>query len=113
MSPFIPPEPPYYAVVFTSMRTGGDRGYAMTSDRMLELAAQQPGYLGVDSTRGEDGLGITVSYWRDAESIGAWRRVAEHERAQSAGRATWYQEYAIHVARVERSTTFTRPATDE
>jgi heme-degrading monooxygenase HmoA len=109
----MPPEPPYYAVVFTSLRAEGDRGYAATSDRMLELAAQQPGYLGVDSTRGEDGLGITVSYWRDAESVAAWRRVAEHEGAQRAGRATWYQEYAIHVARVERSATFTRPATDE
>jgi heme-degrading monooxygenase HmoA len=113
VTPFIPPEPPYYAVVFTSLRTEGDRGYGATAQRMLELAAQQPGYLGVDSTRGEDGLGITVSYWRDAQSVAAWRRVAEHENAQRAGRAAWYQEYAIHVARVERSATFTRPATDE
>jgi heme-degrading monooxygenase HmoA len=111
-APFNPPEPPYYAVVFTSRRTDGDRGYGRTSDRMLELAAQQPGYLGVDSVRDGSGLGITVSYWRDEESIAAWRRVAEHEAAQRAGRATWYQDYAIHIARVERSATFARPSTD-
>jgi heme-degrading monooxygenase HmoA len=79
---------------------------------MLELAAQQPGYLGVDTARDADGLGITVSYWRDEESIRAWRGVAEHEAAQRAGRAAWYRDYAIHIARVERSTTFTRPPTD-
>ena len=106
------PEPPYYAVVFTSLRTEGDRGYGAAADRMFELAARQPGFLGVDAARGGDGLGITVSYWSDAESVAAWRRVAEHERVQRAGRGSWYQEYAIHVARVERSATFSRPPTD-
>jgi heme-degrading monooxygenase HmoA len=106
--PFTPPEPPYYAVIFTSRRTGGDRGYGTASDRMLELVAQQPGFLGVDTARDADGLGITVSYWRDEESIRAWRRVAEHERVQRAGRATWYEDYSIHVARVERMAIFAR-----
>lgn len=98
------PEPPYYAVIFTSRRTPDpDDGYAETADRMVELAARQPGFLGVDSTRGPDGLGITVSYWRDEESIAAWRRNAEHTAARAKGRADWYSEWAIHVAKVERS----------
>jgi len=57
------PEPPYYAVIFTSLRTEGDRGYGHMADRMVELASQQPGFLGVETTRGADGFGITVSYW--------------------------------------------------
>jgi heme-degrading monooxygenase HmoA len=107
--PFTPPEPPYYAVIFTSRRTEGDRGYGATSERMLELVAQQPGFLGVDSVRDADGLGITVSYWRDKESVAAWKKVLEHEGAQRAGRTTWYRDYAVHVARVERTAMFTRP----
>ena len=96
-------EPPYYAVVFTSLRHPADDGYAETADRMAELAMEQPGYLGIDSTRGPDGWGITVSYWRDEESIAAWRRNAEHTLARERGRTDWYAEWAIHVAKVERA----------
>ncbi|HEY7144766.1 MAG TPA: antibiotic biosynthesis monooxygenase, partial [Streptosporangiaceae bacterium] len=67
------PAPPYYAVVFSSARTPGDNGYGEQAERMLALAAGQPGFLGVDSARTEGGLGITVSYWADEESIAAWR----------------------------------------
>ena len=70
------PEPPYVAVVFTSLRTDGDNGYAVMSARMDELAAQQPGYLGIEAAR--EGLGITVSYWVDEESARAWKEVAAH-----------------------------------
>lgn len=96
------PEPPYYAVIFTSRRTEGDRGYAATADRMVDLAARQPGFLGIESARGADGLGITVSYWRDEASIAAWKRDTEHQQAQRAGRQAWYADYAVRVARVER-----------
>jgi heme-degrading monooxygenase HmoA len=68
------PEPPYYAVIFTSLRTEGDRGYGHMAERMFELAAQQPGFLGVESAHTADGLGITVSYWASEEAIAAWRR---------------------------------------
>lgn len=98
------PEPPYYAVIFTSRRTEGDRGYGATAERMVALAATQPGFLGVESARGADGLGITVSYWRDEEaSIAAWKRDAEHQHAQRAGQQTWYADYQVRVARVERA----------
>ena len=73
---------PYYAVIFTSRRTEGDQGYADMARRMEELAADQPGFLGLESTRGEDGLGITVSYWRSLEALQAWKQVAEHRMAQ-------------------------------
>ncbi len=95
------PAPPYYAVIFTSLRTEGDQGYAAMAQRMDELAAQQPGYLGVESAR--EGLGITVSYWRDLESIRAWKAVAEHRFAQQTGRSTWYEDYMVRIARVERA----------
>lgn len=97
------PEPPYYAVIFTSRRTDGDRGYDAMAGRMGELAAQQPGFLGFESARGADGLGLTVSYWRDEASIAAWKRNAEHQDAQRAGRQTWYADYQVRVARVERA----------
>ncbi len=97
------PEPPYYAVIFASTRTPGDQGYAQMADRMVELAAQQPGYLGVESTRGADGFGITVSYWDSLESIAAWRRHAEHRVAQETGIRIWYEHYTLRIAKVERA----------
>lgn len=95
------PEPPYYAVIFTSLRTGGDQGYAAMSRHMVELAAQQPGFLGVESAREE--VGITVSYWSDLASIRQWKRHAEHLVAQRKGRDVWYSDYSVRVARVERA----------
>jgi heme-degrading monooxygenase HmoA len=97
------PEPPYYAVIFTSTRTDVDEGYGAMADRMVELASQQPGFLGVESARDADGLGITVSYWESEEAIATWRKHAEHRIAQATGRAKWYDEFATRVARVERA----------
>ncbi len=98
------PEPPYWAVIFSSLRTPvDDAGYAQTADDMEALAAQQPGYLGIESARDASGLGITVSYWASEEAILAWRRNADHLAAQRAGRETWYRAYEIRVARVERA----------
>ncbi|MGF1431579.1 antibiotic biosynthesis monooxygenase family protein [Kitasatospora sp. LaBMicrA B282] len=104
------PDPPYYAVVFTAVRTPGDDGYEETDERLLKLAADQPGFLGLDAARRADGLGITVSYWRDEESIAAWREHAEHALARAHGREHWYASYSLHVAKVERAYGFTRPA---
>src|SRR5687768_12523470 len=95
------PQPPYYAVVFTSLRTEGDEGYGEMAERMVTLASQQPGYLGVESTRGPDGKGITVSYWKDLESIKAWKQQSEHRTAQQHGRKTWYSAYRVRICRVE------------
>ena len=100
------PEPPYYAVIFTSLRTADLAGYDGASARMLELAAGMPGFLGVESAR--EGVGITVSYWADLEAIAAWKRQAEHLAAQSNGRRLWYSHYATRIARVERDYSFER-----
>jgi heme-degrading monooxygenase HmoA len=97
------PEPPYYAVVFASQRKDGDHGYGATADRMVELAAQQPGFLGVETVRGADGFGITVSYWDSEESIRAWKRHAEHAAARDRGRKEWYEHFELRIARVERA----------
>lgn len=97
------PSPPYYAVIFSSQRRDGDHGYAATAERMVELACRQPGFLGVESTRGDDGFGITVSYWDSEEAIKAWRLQAEHAATRERGRADWYRHFQIRVARVERA----------
>jgi heme-degrading monooxygenase HmoA len=97
-----------YAVVFTSFRTEGDQGYAQTSDEMVALAARQPGYLGMESARGADGLGITVSYWKDLEAIRRWKAQADHVAAQRAGRERWYRAFRVRVCRVEREYGFER-----
>jgi heme-degrading monooxygenase HmoA len=73
------------------------------AEKMVALAARQPGFLGVESARGADGLGITVSYWRDEASIAAWKRDSEHQQAQRGGKETWYADYQVRVARVERA----------
>lgn len=101
--PTPPFEPPYYAVVFTSLRTQGDNGYDATAERMDELVASVPGFLGVDSARSSAGFGITVAYFRDEEAIAAWRDDPEHREARARGRKEWYEGYAVHVAKVERS----------
>ena len=94
------PEPPYYAVIFTSRRTEADNGYGQMSERMLKLAAGQPGFLGVESAR-ED-VGITVSYWSDLDSIKQWKADAEHKEAQRLGREKWYSSFKVRVSKVER-----------
>ena len=101
------PAPPYWAVIFTSHRDGkpGDQ-YDETAQRMMSLAAQQPGFLGVETAH--EAVGITVSYWADEQSIAAWRRDAEHTFAQYEGRTRWYDAYEIRVARVERARSFAR-----
>ena len=97
------PEPPYYAVIFSSTRTAIDEGYGAMADRMVELARRQPGYLGVESVRGADGFGITVSYWTSLEAIASWKAHGEHLIAQQTGRQKWYQHFATRIARVERA----------
>ncbi|MGB0849146.1 MAG: antibiotic biosynthesis monooxygenase family protein [Thiolinea sp.] len=94
------PKPPYYAVIFTSLRTDGDNGYAEMAVKMLELAAQQPGFLGVESAREE--VGITVSYWSDLESIRQWKMHPEHQNAQKLGLDQWYADCMTRITKVER-----------
>ncbi|MFT7871842.1 MULTISPECIES: antibiotic biosynthesis monooxygenase family protein [Amycolatopsis] len=108
-APAGPFEPPYYVAVFSTVRTAEQSGYAETNARMEELVAAIPGYLGMDHAQTPGGLGITVGYFRDADALAQWRSHAEHRAAQRRGRAEWYESYTLHVAKVERSTGFTRP----
>jgi len=98
-SPAQAPKPPYFAVIFTSLRTDGDKGYAEVAKQMLALAAEQPGFLGFESARQE--IGISVSYWASEEAIAAWKENLAHRQAQ--GRAKdWYRQFRVRVCRVER-----------
>lgn len=94
------PKPPYFAVIFTSTRTEGENGYGDMADRMVELAEQQPGFLGIESAREE--VGITVSYWSDLVSIKNWKANAEHLQAQKMGRKSWYSDFKVRISKVER-----------
>ncbi len=93
------PKAPYFAVIFTSIRTDHDSGYVDIAHKMVELAKQQDGFLGVESARNE--IGITVSYWKDIESIKEWRENSEHMIAQKKGREVWYQSFKTRIAKVE------------
>jgi heme-degrading monooxygenase HmoA len=97
------PVPPYYSVIFSSMRTPGENGYGHMAERMVELASAQPGYLGVESARDNDGFGITVSYWASLDAIAAWKAQAEHRVAQDTGKTLWYGHYELRIACVERA----------
>jgi len=104
-------EPPYYAVIFTSQRTSGDdNDYAEMAGKMFALASQQTGFLGVESVRDADGVGITVSYWSSLDAIKNWKRNEEHLVAQAKGQKVWYQQYQIRICKVEREYGFERPA---
>ncbi|MBC8154030.1 MAG: antibiotic biosynthesis monooxygenase [Bacteroidetes bacterium] len=105
------PLPPYYAVIFSSVRTETNGGYTAMADRMVELAAQQPGFLGVESAREsrDDGpFGITVSYWESLEAIRHWRLNAEHTLARETGRTHWYETFRVRICLVEREYGFDR-----
>lgn len=97
------PAGPCWAVIFSSLRTEGDDGYDAMAERMVALAREQPGFLGVESARGVDGFGITVSYWSSPQAIRAWREHAEHRIARELGRTTWYAHWELRVAQVERA----------
>jgi heme-degrading monooxygenase HmoA len=94
--------PPYYAVIFTSRRTPEDRGYNQMAERMVALGSQMPGFLGVESVRNVDGFGITVFYWQSEDAIRQWKAHAEHQIAQRTGKAVWYTDYIVRIAKVER-----------
>lgn len=96
--------PPYYAVIFTSQRTEVDDNYAETTQRMIELASQEEGFLGVESARSE--VGITVSYWDSLESIARWKKNSEHREAQRKGRHQWYTSFTVRICKVEREYSF-------
>ena len=94
------PAPPYYAVIFTSVRTPGDNGYAQMAEKILELAQKQDGFLGIESARDE--IGITVSYWRDLDSIKKWKENEDHMLAREKGRKLWYKSFTTRITKVER-----------
>ncbi|MCG6185987.1 antibiotic biosynthesis monooxygenase family protein [Maribellus maritimus] len=98
------PEPPYYAVIFTSLKMKEDSGYAGMAEKMTQLAQKQQGFLGVESAR--ENLGITVSYWEDPESIKKWKQNFEHQEAQQKGKSVWYKSYKTRIAKVERDYEF-------
>ncbi|MDH3704424.1 MAG: antibiotic biosynthesis monooxygenase [Acidimicrobiia bacterium] len=96
------PDPPYYAVIFANQHSGLDvEAYDRTAAEMQRLAAEQPGFLGIESARNADGFGITVSYWASREAIAAWKAHPDHQRAQAAGRSRWYDHYNTRIAKVE------------
>ena len=97
-------EPPYYAVIFSSLRReAGNDEYSQTAERMVELAGRQPGFLGIETVRDADGFGISVSYWKSEEAIATWKADADHLVAQQKGKRDWYDHYEVRVARVERT----------
>ena len=98
------PPPPYYAVIFTSVRTETESGYGDTAKLMVDLAAQQPGFLGIESARND--VGITVSYWESLEAIRAWKQQSDHVIAQQKGRSDWYTAYKTRICKVERDYEF-------
>jgi len=93
------PNPPYYAVIFSSIRTDDDNGYSKMANRMVELAKTQKGFLGIESAREE--LGITISYWSDVASIKKWKEHAEHSIARHRGKEEWYKSFKTRISLVE------------
>lgn len=93
-------QPPYYAVIFSSILTENTAEYEITANRMVELAKQQPGYLGIESARSE--IGITVSFWESIDAIVQWKNNAEHTLVREQGRSTWYKKYKVRICKVER-----------
>jgi heme-degrading monooxygenase HmoA len=94
------PSVPYFAVIFTSIRTETSEGYEKMAKKMIDLAQLQPGYLGHESAREQ--VGITVSYWKDLEAIRLWKQQSDHLLAQQKGREIWYKAYQTRICKVEK-----------
>ena len=94
------PNPPYFAVIFSSIRTDEENSYSEMVKKMVDLAKTQAGFLGIESAREE--LGITVSYWKNLDSIKNWRNNSEHKIAQAKGKSVWYKNYKVRIAKVEK-----------
>ena len=98
------PKPPYYAVIFSSQRTAqGEADYEAAATHMFDLVQQQPGFLGVESTRDAEGFGITVAYFDSEENIKRWRNHEEHAATRERGKREWYEHFEVRVAKVERA----------
>jgi heme-degrading monooxygenase HmoA len=106
------PEPPYYSVIFASQRMPKDNGYNEMADLLDQLAEKQPGYLGAEFARDASGFGITVSYWKDLESIAKWKAETSHRQAQRLGKSDWYEGFEIRIAKVERAYNFRAAESD-
>ncbi|MDJ0644409.1 MAG: antibiotic biosynthesis monooxygenase [Flavobacteriaceae bacterium] len=100
------PPPPYYAVIFSTLRTEIDKGYLETARHMEELAKQQEGYLGIESVRTD--LGVTISYWKSLDAITKWKHNAQHKLAREKGRKLWYKAYKLRICKVERDYDFNK-----
>lgn len=100
------PETPYYAVIFTSIRTPGDNGYERISDEIVNIVSKEKGFLGAESVRDKDGFGMTISYWDSLESIDSWKRNGPHMEAKEMGKKMWYSKYMIRICKVERDNYF-------
>lgn len=98
------PPPPYYAVIFTSFKTKDDKGYSEMAELMIKLAQEQTGFLGIESAR--ENLGITVSYWRDLESIKKWKVNSDHQIAQEKGKTDWYSSFKVRISKIEKDYDF-------
>ena len=98
------PKPPYYSVIFTSLKSNNDLGYTEMAEKMETLAKKQEGFLGIESARNE--VGITVSYWSSLEAIKKWKMNAAHIKAQEKGRSVWYKNFKVRICKVERDYEF-------
>jgi heme-degrading monooxygenase HmoA len=95
------PKIPYYAVIFTSIRTSEDNGYEKMADEIVDIVSKQKGFLGAESVRNEEGFGMTISYWDSLDSINKWRNNGPHMQAKEMGKKTWYSKYMIRICKVE------------
>ena len=107
------PKPPYYAAIFSAQHAAELSGYAEMGEKMLQLATQQPGFLGIENANNPDGFSITVSYWESADAIVSWKANADHAAAQALGKKLWYEHYELRICKVEHAYGFTRNASGQ
>jgi heme-degrading monooxygenase HmoA len=92
-----------YAVIFTSQRSDKDTaGYKKMAAAMEEAAKKQAGFLHMESVRGPEGFGITISYWHSLDAIKEWKQHTQHQSAQKAGKEKWYSDYKVEICKIEK-----------
>jgi len=70
--------------------------YALDSERMVELASKQQGFLAYRRYVSDDGESLSIAEWETEKDARAWGRHPEHVAAQGQGRADYYESYTVY-----------------
>ena len=93
------------AVIFEVLPSPeGHAAYLDHAARLRPTLEKMDGFISVERFQSLscDGKLVSLSFWRDEDSVRRWREHPEHRNAQTAGRQGVFHDYRLRVAEVVR-----------